>query len=147
VKLQAAHDHPGGPTRAEIEGIRDDEIRHAMLLKRAIETLGADPTAVTPSADVAAVASQGLVAVLTDPRTTLSEALKTLVIAELADNDAWVTLRELAQRLGQDDLANEFSRALDEEEEHLAMVRSWVNSSIMSRAGAPSDGDASRGQP
>jgi len=149
VKLQAAHQHQGGPTRAEIEAIRDDEIRHAALVKRAIETLGADPTAITPSADIAAVASQGLVAVLTDPRTTLSEALKTLVIAELTDNDAWVTLRDLAERLGQDELARDFSRALEEEEEHLAMVRSWVNSTILSMAGAPpdSDGGSVRAEP
>ena len=141
VKLQAAHEHPGGPTRAELEAIRDDELRHAALVKRAIEPLGAAPTAVTPSADVAAVASQGLVAVLTDPRTTLSEALKTLLIAELADNDAWLTLSELAQRLGQDELASEFSRALDEEQEHLALVRSWVNAMVMSMAGASSTAD------
>jgi rubrerythrin len=143
VKLQAAHEHQGGPTRAEVEGIRDDELRHASLLKRAIEMLGADPTAVTPSADITAVASQGLVAVLTDPRTTLSEALKTIVIAELADNDAWETLRDLAERLGQDQLAADFSRALQEEEEHLDLVRSWVTSSILSMAGVQPGGDGS----
>ena len=43
----------------------------------------------------------------------------------------------------------DFSRALEEEEEHLAMVRSWVNSTILSMAGAQSgaDGDTFRAEP
>jgi rubrerythrin len=145
TKLEAAHDHQGGPTRVEVEEIRDDELRHAALLKEAIETMGADPTAVTPSADVAAVASQGLVAVLTDARTTLTEALKTVLIAELADNDAWSMLSDLASRLGQDELARQFQGALQEEQQHLARVRTWVTASVDRMAGVqPQTGGASR---
>jgi rubrerythrin len=138
AKLEAAHDHQGGPTRPEIEEIRDDELSHAALLKRAIESMGADPTAVTPSADITAVASQGLVAVLTDARTTLSEALKAMLIAELADADAWAMLADLASRLGQDELAKQFQVALQQEQEHLARVRSWVTASVVQMAGVQS---------
>jgi len=108
-------------------------------VKAAIETMGADPTAITPSADIAAVASQGLVAVLTDPRTTLVETLKAILIAELADNDAWLTLEELADRLGHAQMAEQFRVALVQEEEHLTRVRSWVATSVEIMTGLSSD--------
>jgi rubrerythrin len=134
-KLAAADPHPGGPTAAELVQIRDDELAHFHLLKGAIEAMGGDPTAVTPSADITAVASMGLVQVLADPRTTLNEGLKAVLIAELADNEAWRTLTELASRLGQDDLAEQFQAAAQEEEEHLALVRTWVADSVQGEAG------------
>jgi rubrerythrin len=150
VKVAAAHHHQGGPTRQDIEEIRDDELRHAAMVKTAIESLGADPTVVTPAADLAAVASQGLVAVLTDPRTTLTEALKAILIAELADSDAWVTLQDLAERLGHAEIAAQFRAAVVEEEQHLTLVRSWLATSIETMAGIgsrPADGSDGRGSP
>lgn len=134
-KFEAGDPHPSGPTRAELEQIRDDEHAHFMLLKESMERLGADPTAVTPCADIAAVASLGLLQVVTDPRVTLTEALKAVHIAELTDNDAWMALSDLAEQLGHDELAQEFRRALAEEEEHLRLVRSWVTASIEGQAG------------
>ena len=67
-------------------------------------TMGADPTAETPSADVIGVASQGLLQVITDPRTTLSQSLEAMLTAELTDNDGWETLAALADDLGQTEL-------------------------------------------
>jgi rubrerythrin len=135
VKYDASHAHAGGPERDDIERIRDDELRHFALLKDAIESLGGDPTAMTPSADVTAVASMGLVQVLTDPRTTLTEALKAILIAELADNDAWLVLTDMADRIGQHDLAIRFREALSEEENHLAHLRTWVTTMLDQQAG------------
>jgi rubrerythrin len=134
-KLAASDPHPGGPTAAELVQIREDELAHFHLLAGAIAQMGGDPTAVTPSADIVAVASKGLVQVLTDPRTTLNEALKTMLIAELADNEAWGTLTELASRMGQDELAEQFQVAAQEEEEHLALLRDWVANGIQGEAG------------
>src|SRR5207237_855711 len=68
VKCQAADPRPGGPDRADLERIRDDELRHFGLVKEALEDLGADPTVMTPSADVAAVAAMGWVQAVSDPR-------------------------------------------------------------------------------
>jgi len=135
VKLAGADPRPGGPTAAELTQIRDDELAHFQLLKGAIETLGGDPTAVTPSADVVAVASRGWVQVLTDPRTTLNEGLKIILAAELTDNDGWRTLIDLASRMDQDDLAEQFQVAAQEEDEHLALVREWVSEGIQGEAG------------
>ncbi|HET6612587.1 MAG TPA: ferritin-like domain-containing protein [Kofleriaceae bacterium] len=135
IKHEAAHIPPGGPGRDDLELIRDQELRHMGLLSRCLETLGADPTAVTPAADVGGVAGAGLVAVVADPRVTFTQALDAMVIAELADNDAWVTLADLADRLGMDEMAADFREALVEEEDHLARVRAWLNAAITAQAG------------
>jgi rubrerythrin len=144
IKLEAAGNHAGGPTREQLESIRDDELAHFGLLKQAIEDLGGDPTAMTPSADLAAVASKGIVAVVSDARVTLAEALKAILVAELADNDGWLTLADVAERIGQEDLAAAFRNALAVEEEHLMRVRAWVATSLEAMAGLepriPGDG-------
>jgi rubrerythrin len=134
-KLAGADPHPGGPTEADLEQIRDEELAHFQLLKSAIESLGGDPTAVTPSADLVGVASSGLIQVLGDPRTTLNEGLKAILIAELADNEGWQNLIELASGLGQEEMANRFQTAADDEEDHLARVRTWVATGVQGEAG------------
>ena len=68
----------------------------------------------------------GLVAVLTDPRTTLTQCLDALLTAELADNDGWKILIAMAEASGQDELAQRFATALAEEDHHLASVRAWI---------------------
>jgi rubrerythrin len=135
VKLEAADVHPGGPSREDLERIRDEELEHFALLRDTMIGLGADPTAITPSADVIAVASAGLVQVIGDPRTTLTESLKAILTAELTDNDGWLTLADLAERLGHEDTAEAFRRALAEEEDHLARVRSWLTTAVEGQAG------------
>src|SRR5207237_6803656 len=55
IKLKASHTHDESLTSEDIEEIRDDELRHAGLLAAAIQQLGADPTAVTPCADIVGV--------------------------------------------------------------------------------------------
>jgi rubrerythrin len=139
VKLEAGNPHAGGPTREELERIRDEELEHAALLTRCLEKLGADPTAMTPSADTVAVASMGILKIVADPRTTLTEGLKAVQIAELADNDAWLQLADLAERLGHEEMAQDFRTALAEEEDHLARVRAWVIRSLAGQAGLGPD--------
>lgn len=143
VKLEAADRHPGGPTRPELERIRDEEIQHFQLVKEAVESLGGDPTVMTPSADVMGVAGMGWGQVLADPRTTLNECLKVILAAELVDNDGWLMLIDVAQGLGHDDLAAGFRRALAQEEEHLTLVRGWVTAAVAGEAGI----EAARGAP
>jgi ferritin-like protein len=145
TKLSAASPHEGGPTRSDLELIRDDEIAHAALLVEAIETLGADPTAMTPCADLTGVTGIGLVQVLTDPRTTLSQALDAMLIAELTDVEGWSLLIELTSALGHAELAERFRAAELAEETHLAQVRTWVSLGALGQSGAmptPPDPDA-----
>lgn len=135
VKFDAAHVHPGGPTREELVEHHNDELQHFGLLMECIEQLGADPTAVTPSADVSGVASLGAMQVLTDPRSTLTECLHVIHMLELMDNDSWQMLSELADQLGHEDMAQRFRQAMIEEATHLMRVRSWVKASIQGQAG------------
>jgi rubrerythrin len=135
TKFDAGHPHEGGPTRAELEHIRDEELEHFGLLAACLEELGADPTAMTPGADIQAVASAGLMQVVTDPRTTLTQALDAVLVAELADNDEWQLLIDLAERMDQPEMATRFQRALEQEDEHLTKVRSWLTKAIMGQAG------------
>jgi len=115
-----------GPSRAELEYIRGQEKEHFLLLHLAIGRLGGDPTALTPSADLHAVASKGLSDVLTDPRTTLSQGLEAILMAELLDNDSWRSLADLAASRAEDDLVDQCERAIQTESEHLFKVRSWL---------------------
>jgi rubrerythrin len=137
VKLSAASPHDTGIHRKELEEIRDDELLHFGVLCEAARKLGADPTVMTSSADVMGVASSGLLQVLTDSRTTLSQGLEAILVAELADNDGWELLIQLADGFGSDDLSEEFRRCLEEEREHLVKVRSWLQRSVSGQAGLP----------
>lgn len=126
AKYDALGSFEGGPGRARLLEIRDDEIRHAGILEDAVLSLGGDPTVMTPCADLAGVESAGIVQVLTDPRTTLDQALDAILVAELVDNERWAVLGALADGLGHTQLGDMFREALAEEELHLEDVRTWV---------------------
>lgn len=119
----------------ELLHIRDEEAQHFQLLREAIEALGADPTAQTPDADLGGVAAMGIQKVLTDPRTTISQGLEMLLTLELSDNAAWELLIKLTDDMGLDEMADQFRHALEQEEEHLRMIRSWYEESVLTQAG------------
>jgi ferritin-like protein len=125
-KHEAFGSFAGGPSKADLEHICEEEYRHFTMLQAAIEQLGGDPTAVTPAANLSATASQGIPKVIVDPRTTLLQSLEAALIAELSDNACWETLVELAQQAGENDLAQQFEQAQETEQEHLRKVRAWL---------------------
>jgi ferritin-like protein len=125
---------PEGMSIDALQEIRDDEAAHFALVAQAIEKLGGDSTSQTPCADVAGVQGLGLVQAINDPRATLAQGLQTLLAAELIDNASWELLIELAQGFGQDEMANEFSIALANEQRHEALVRSWLAQEMQSLA-------------
>jgi len=126
AKYDALGSYDGGPTRELLSEFREDELRHFHVLKSALESLGADPTAITPSANVASVEAMGIVQVINDPRTTLVQSLHAILVAELADTEGWELLIELATKLGHDGMGDDFRDAGRAEERHLAHVRQWV---------------------
>jgi hypothetical protein len=131
-KLAGGPSWEGGPTEAEVQSILADELHHFHLVRRYIEELGSDPTVQTPSADVSATASLGLVQVLGDPRMSLRQALDAILVAELVDNEGWTTLIDLASSLGRHEHVREFQMALAAEARHLELVRAWVQTAILS---------------
>lgn len=122
-----------GPTLAQLRQIRDEELQHFLLLKNAVTELGGDPTVQSPCADVAGVASLGILQVLTDPRTNMSQCLQAILTAELTDNDGWQLLISLADNLGHGEMVKEFQRALKHEEEHLTNVRGWLTEKVLAK--------------
>lgn len=114
-----------------LQSIRNEEEEHFHMLVAAVEKLGADPTAMTPSADVVGVIALGVMQVLTDPRTNLSHALNALLTIELADNAAWELLIELAEKAGQASMAESFEKALQQEEKHLAIIKGLLRQDQM----------------
>jgi rubrerythrin len=133
-KLDVFGTWDGGPSREQLEKIRRDELSHFALVKRTIEKLGGDPTVLTPAANLQANMSEGVPKMLADPRVNLLQSLEGLLTAELVDNASWELLIELARELGHNEIAEDFQRALDAEQEHLALVRSWLVAGTMLEA-------------
>jgi len=125
-KHQAFGSFSGGPSPEDLIDILREEYAHFMMLKEVIERLGGDPTAVTPSADLESVLSQGPAMLLTDPHVTLLQSLEATLVVELTDNECWNALSQLAAITGEDQLAQQFTAAYQTEQEHLQKVRGWV---------------------
>lgn len=125
-KYDAFGGFEGGPQRAELEEILLEEHEHFRLLTEVVTKVGGDPTVMTPSADFHATLSKGALEVVVDPRTTFAQCLEAALVLELADNECWEALVELARQNGEDEAAARFARALEEEAEHLENVRAWI---------------------
>jgi bacterioferritin (cytochrome b1) len=121
----AAHAEGTPVTLERMKQIRNQEAEHAEILRQALLSLGADPTAQTPCADLVGVQSMGLMQSITDPRTSLVQTLSSLLAAELIDVASWELLSRLATSLGNDELARHFDRALEQENEHLRTISGW----------------------
>lgn len=119
----------------QLQQFRAEEAAHSGICWDALRRLGADPTCVTPMADTNAVASIGLMQIITDPRMTIAQSLHAIHVAELADNDGWVLLIKLAKEMGQDELVTQFRKALHEEDRHLTALRGWMDRISLAEAG------------
>ena len=140
VKFEALGTWQGGPTRDLLREQCNEELAHFHMIKQIMEQLGADPTAMTPSADVAAVQASGVFKVLADPRTSLSQALRALLVLEDVDADGWDMLVEMAASTRQDQLASRFRDALATEEMHKERVREWLSHAALADAQRTGDG-------
>jgi rubrerythrin len=116
----------GGPSRDDITLILSEELQHFSMLVELVKSLGADPTELTPAANVQLTASHGVGQVLVDPRTTLLQSLEAILMAELADNECWETLTGLARLARHEEVAERCEEALLTEQEHLEKVRGWL---------------------
>jgi hypothetical protein len=119
----------GGPTLGELEEILREEHEHFRLLTDVVVRVGGDPTVMTPSADLQATMSKGILEAVVDPRTTFVQCLEAALLAELADNESWEALLDMAKENGEEAAAEAFESALEEEAEHLENVRTWIAAS------------------
>lgn len=119
----------------DLRHIRDEELEHMHIVASALESLGADSSAQTPSADVASVANSGVMQVMTDPRTTVTQCLEALLSTELLDDACWSMLIRLAKESDQDALLPQFQRALDREAAHVLRVRGWLENMLIAELG------------
>jgi len=133
-KVAVAPSLPAGMTIEGVQQIRDEEHSHFLLLTAAIEELGADPTAMTPCANVTGVQGLGLVQAMGEPRLTIAQALSTLLAAEVIDAASWELLIDLAGQFNQDALVERFTEALVAEQRHDATVRAWLATAIQEEA-------------
>ena len=125
-KLDAFGSFNGGPSRGELEEMMLKELDHFRLLSDVIENVGSDPTVLTPSADLYATMSRGVVDVLVDARTSFADCLEGLLLLELVDNEGWEMLSDLAQQNGESTLARLFESVRNTESAHLDGVRAWL---------------------
>jgi hypothetical protein len=72
---------------------------------------------------------------MADPRTSVGQCLNALLTAELTDNDGWEMLIKLARGLGHEEVASKFEDALENEQEHLQNVRTWITAMVGQEAG------------
>lgn len=133
-KCETLGESSPGPTLDDVKRIGTEELEHFLMLNQTITDLGGDPTVESPSADIAGVASMGIMQVLTDPRSSVPQCLQALLTAELTDNAGWELLIELTSSLGYDDMRVQFETALVHEEEHLQNVRDWLSDCVLDRA-------------
>jgi bacterioferritin (cytochrome b1) len=127
-------DIPSSISLDTLRHFRDEEEEHFHTVKKAMKSLGADPTAETPDADVSAVASMGIQKVISDPRTSLAQCLSALLTAELTDNAGWELLIKVAEDLGMEQITADFVKPLQQEEHHLQQIKEWYEFAVMSEA-------------
>lgn len=123
-------------TMEELRRFRNEEAAHFTMLSEVMRSIGADPTALTPDADVAAVNSIGVLKVITDPRTSVPQSLQALLTAELVDGCGWELLITLCDDFGMSSEADRFRQALQDENNHLAKVKQWHEALVTFESGA-----------
>jgi len=126
---------PAQPLQAaELRPLRDEALEHMHIAASALDSLGADSSALTPSAAISALVTNGVMQVLTDPRTTLHQCLEAILTVELADESSWELLMRLAETAGQEELLRHFHRAFRHDHAHVQKLKHWRDLLVL---GAP----------
>ncbi|MET0340960.1 MAG: ferritin-like domain-containing protein [Polyangiales bacterium] len=126
AKYDALDVPPAVPTRVELERVLREEFEHYRMLEEMVAELRGDPTALTPSAELAATMCRGLLEVLLDPCTHFAQGLEAVLIAELADREAWRVVAAFAEQAGETSAAARLRGAVEREGQHVAAVRTWL---------------------
>lgn len=111
-----------------LEQFRNDEAEHFALVQDCIVSMGGDPTAQTPGADSSGMAAMGLMQVMNDPRSSISQCVEAILMAELADVAAWELLIELVDEAGLSEYVDKFQQAKQTEDQHMQTMKDWLQS-------------------
>jgi len=111
--------------------IRNEEHEHMMLVHQAIETLGADPDRADPLRRCRRGHVPGNRQRADDPRTNVDQCLNALLTVELTDNAAWELLIELAQAAGHPNIADSFTKAKTQEDDHLVKIKTLMRRDLI----------------
>lgn len=117
-----------------LESIRADEFKHFQLVADVLRSLGADPTAMTPAADIAGIMACGLLQTVTETRISAQDSLQALLVAELTDHDAWNLLVRYAEAMNLEEVAESFRSAALAEQGHLVHLRRLVELATLPEA-------------
>lgn len=126
MKYEGSSDKRNFPDISVLRQFHQEELNHFRLCCEAMEEIGGDATAVTPSADIAGVAAMGWVQAITNPSVNFKQSLEIILQAELVDNDCWDVLIDMSRSIGLKSIAERFEQAKAEEDVHLSTIRSWV---------------------
>jgi len=132
MKFEVHGTWEGGPTREALLQHRVDALTNLARVRSAIETLGADPTAMTPAANLAALTSLGIPGVVSDPRTSLRESLDGILASCLFDEAGWELTVDIAHELGHKQLAGTFELSLAASHQHVLRLKEWLRAGAMS---------------
>lgn len=127
----------GADIMKDLQHIYSEELEHFSLLQDIVTKIGGDATVQTPAADISGVISHGVMQVVADPRTTFVQCLQAVLSAELTDNDGWQMLTEFFVAQGYKEFAQQCTKALESEQEHLVKVRTWVKALLQAEAEPP----------
>lgn len=114
---------------------RVEKLKHFQILNGAMEFLGLDPSAQTPSASAAILAVSGVLQVITDPRMTVAQSVQAMLMVERSDHAAWEILIPLTRLEGLDDCLREFKMCHAEECEHVDALTALLKSLVAAKAG------------
>lgn len=126
TKYEGSPDKANFPDLSVLRQFQQEELNHFRMCCEAMEEIGGDSTAMTPSADIAGVAGFGWVQAITNPAVNFKQSLEIILQAELVDNDCWDVLIDMARAVGLKSIAERFEEAKAEEDVHLSTIRSWV---------------------
>jgi hypothetical protein len=124
-KLDAVGPHHG-PSRGDLEQLRAEDLRHLMTARELIIKLGGDPTVVSPRASMQVPVSASLCQLAADQRTSVADALDTLLVAELVDREAWEQLAAEIAPLCDAELEAQLREVRRAGGEHVVRVRAWL---------------------
>jgi rubrerythrin len=126
-----------------IEKVRDQEKEHEQWLEACIRSLGGDPRRKTERSKLTARETSGIEEVVMRDA-ELPHLLHALLAAEEVESAGWDLLAELANEAGDDDARSQFEKRLQEERQHLDLLREAVRAysarEILGEGAAPAQG-------